>query len=88
MPRLNDTDAIRKMPLKGKGALQPAMNAGESLHISIRPIDNGFIRSESKYGKDGSYSSSETYHPQHPDATDQSPKTNSSLKDAVKYLKK
>lgn len=51
--------AVAKMPKPGRGA-------SSSHHsISIRPISNGFIMSQSHDGPEG-YKSTETYHPSRP----------------------
>ena len=56
--------------------------------VSVRKIDNGYLRRESSSGPSG-YKSSETYHPSHPgfgDAPRPTPGP-SSLKGATSYLK-
>ncbi len=63
-----------------------------SKEVSVRRIDNGFVRRESRYG-DGDYSSRETFSKDHP-GFDDSPKaaratvSDSSLKGAFDHLKK
>lgn len=62
MPKLDNEAKIKAITLSGKGPK-------DSVNISIRKIDNGFILSHSSMGKDG-YQSSETYHPKEPNIAD------------------
>lgn len=79
--RMNDTNAVAAMPSKG------GMRKGESINIEIRPIDNGYIKRESKYMDNGDYTSKETYTPDRP-SVDTPKSGNNMMKAAVDFIKK
>lgn len=79
--RMSDTAAVAAMPSKG------GMRKGESINIEIRPIDNGYIKRESKCMDNGDYTSKETYSPDRPSM--EAPKGGSNMmKAAVDFIKK
>lgn len=81
--RLNDTIVLQRSPGRGK-------DMGNTSHtVSVRPIDNGFVVTESMCDN-GNYKSHETFSEERPNltpqATEQIPRSNA-LSGAVKYLK-
>lgn len=60
MVRKSDTMAISDKPMRNP------RNGGQSYNVDVRPIDNGYIRRECRYGDDGSYSVKESYTPDRP----------------------
>lgn len=59
-PRLNDTEALTKI------AAPSEMN--EEVSVSVRRIDNGYIKRTSNYGPGGGYKCEETYSVERPSA--------------------
>lgn len=81
MARKSDTKAIADKPMKNpKGG-------NESTTITIRPIENGYLKSESRYGDNGDYSCRETYSQQRPTTATETPQSNL-MADAIKSIKK
>lgn len=78
--RLNDTKAISGM--------KPVSNLGESVNIDIRPIDNGYIKRETKCSDVGGYTSKETFHSEKPSLDPMGKNGNNMMKSAVDFLKK
>jgi hypothetical protein len=79
--RLNDTAPIAAMPKKG------GMRQGESINIEIRPIDNGYIKRESKYMDNGEYTCKETFSPDRPTINNATSDGNM-MKSAIDFMKK
>lgn len=61
--------------------------SSESLSVEVRPIDNGYIKRESRYSDTGDYSSKETYSQDKPVMTTETPKNNM-MADAIKSIRK
>lgn len=81
MARKSDTKAISDKPMKlPKGG-------HESMTVSVRPIDNGYIKTESRYSDTGDYSSKESYSQEKPVMATETPKNNM-MADAIKSIKK
>lgn len=58
--RLSDVAGVQTMPAPGGG--------GETHHSrTVRPIENGFICTESRHTAQGNYTHREYYSPEHPD---------------------
>lgn len=85
MSRLNDTKAIADKPSRPMNGL--GNNGMESMTVEVRPIDNGYIRRESRYDAEGNYSCRESYSPTRP-STNESKREAGSLKAAADYLRK
>lgn len=79
--RLSDTAVLASRPIKGeaKGCTYKS--------ISVRPIDNGFVVSETTE-RDGDYKSTERYMPEAPklEANYGDKSASSSMSEAKKYL--
>jgi hypothetical protein len=76
-------DVLAAAPVKAR---KPA--SGESLNVSVRPIDNGYILCRSHCKPNGEYVSTETYSRDRPmiDVGGTKAAPTSSLRDAVKSL--
>lgn len=80
--RLNDTDAIVAMPMRGTSG------GNESMNIDVRKIDNGYITRETRYSDGGGYQSKETYSPTKPSLNPSIGKGGNLMKGATDYLNK
>lgn len=56
-------------PKKAEKSESNAMEAHEHMSVSIRPIENGYLMSQSCSGPKGEYSHKETFHPKRPKIT-------------------
>lgn len=78
--RLNDTKALQSV------AAPSAQN--EEVSVSVRKIDNGFVRRVSNYSPGGGYECNETYSVEKPSLIEEGkrPSTSGALKGATSYL--
>lgn len=80
--RLNDTAAVTRM---GPGGQEET----SSTSVSVRRIDNGYVKSVCTYGPEQEYKSTETFSTERPDMSENSQERSSgssSLSNAIAFL--
>lgn len=80
--------AVYAVPPHSVGDTPKVIGLPAEHNVRVEKIDNGYLKTESKWGEDGSHSHTKTFHPTHPGLSAEKPKVGPSpLRAAVNHLK-